>query len=422
MLRFLSHRHLLLTLLFTIGLHAISAPSASADSIMSGAVAGVGGIGNPVTGDADTMEWNPAALGESKYTFQFLVTPVSARLASDEFAIEAMIRLLNGTASPSDKQQLLAGLQGDELVAKANLNSGAYITLGGNGLGATVRSYAQGKLTADGAEILLVGGKPGKEYQLAGTQSTSTAFGDVRIAGVYSDPWLAQVLHITGFHMGGTLRYLQGLQYGWAQVSGATAKLVPDGEGGYQTVGDARLSSWQSQTGWGLATDLGLLIRVTPSVAVDASIVDLGQTWWHDVVQTDYEYQLDQTTQLGAFQSVRVTPTGVRPTWQLPTKFQTGVSISDNNGFVWSARYVKQLAGPDAGQQEWLLATQLDRWNVLPIRLAAKYNTTDTNLQFAFGFGLHLGPLVLDIGTPNLTGLLNRSKDASVSISTGLRF
>jgi hypothetical protein len=381
----------------------------------------MGGIGTPVTGDADAMEWNPAALGESNYSFQFLVTPISAKIFTDDWSIDSLYRILQDRCTPEQMDTLLEKLKDGNLRGYAELNGGTYLTLGGNGVGATVRGYASGAISADGAKVLFQGAEPGKTYNLTGTSAEGVAYSDVRIASVYSDPWLAKVLHIAGFHMGGTLRFIQGLQFMNAQVSGKTLEILKDGSI-YKKVGDGTLHTWQSSSGWGGATDLGLLIRLTPAIAIDVSLVDVGRIWWRDVTEKVHEYQVDAASGNGDYVLADEHPTDMRPFWTLPVKVRSGLSVTAGQGVLWSLQYSQTLAGSQAGNTQWVLATQLNRIEALPLRLAATYSSTRQDLKFALGAGIRLGPLMLDVGTPNLTGLLNHGKDTSVSISTGLRF
>lgn len=393
---------------------------AQAMELISGAVAGDGGLGSLSMGDADAMEWNPASLGEAKRTFQFIVTPVSTRITSDDWPIETVFRLLQGAYTPEERAALIANLKDGDLKSAFDLGGGAYISLGGNGLGATVRSHVVGSITADGATLLLLGGEPGKEYHLAGTQADGVVFGDVCISSVYSDPWLAKVLHITGFHMGGTLRYLHGLQYSRAWVEGSSVAVMQEGTT-YQKMSDARFMTWQSQSGWGVATDVGLLLRLTPAVAVDVSMIDLGAMWWQDAQETTFEYEVDAATGTGAFVPTGTIMTDDRPRLDLPTRVRGGLSVTAHNGYIWSLQYSKPLR-PEDGDTQWVVATQLNRFEALPLRLAAQYSNEAQKLTFAMGMGIRLGPLLFDIGTPNLTGLLSRGKDASISVTTGFQF
>jgi hypothetical protein len=388
--------------------------------LKTGARAGMGGLGAAVTGDADSIDWNPASLGETKHRIQFLITPVSTRVQIDDWAVETVTRLLDGTLPPEQYPQLLADIKGPSVRAMLELSGGAHITVGGNGVGASVRGFLHGQMAKDAVSLLLLENTIGTTYHLDGTEVEGGVLGDIRIASVYSDPWLARVLRISGFHMGGTLHYLHGLEYGKASASG-TLQVVEDG-GTYMKVGDGKVVTWRSQTGFGVATDLGVLLRLTPAIAIDASIVDLGHTWWYDVEETVFEYQVDPVTGRGSYVHTEARAVADRPKWATPASLRAGLSVKADEGVLWTLQYSRRLFGPKAGSEEWVLATELKRIPALPLRLGVRYTSDEPELQFSLGLGVHLGPLTLDIGTPDLTGLLYRTKDASLSISTGLRF
>jgi hypothetical protein len=386
-----------------------------------GVFASLDGVASPLTGDAGDVEWNPAALGETGYQLQFLVTPVSGRFRTDDWSIASAGSLLAGLLAPAERSSLIGELSEGDLKGSFDLRGGAHVAIGGNGVGATVRGHVQGKMTADAARLFLLEGVPGYTYQLAGTEAEGVIIGAVHVTSVYSDPWLAKTLHIAGFHMGGTLRYLHGMEYARAQMAGPTLEIVEEG-GEYKKLGDGRLYTWTSHSGWGLATDLGLLVRLTPSLAVEASIIDLGRTWWSKLQEAIYEYKVDAATGAGALEAVASRPVAGQPYWDLPGTIRGGISVEASPGVLWSLQYSRRLFGSQAGSYEWVLATQLNRLKFLPLRLGAKYSDGSKGLTFSLGVGVRLGALTFDIGTPNLGGLLTRGKEMSLAASTGLRF
>lgn len=390
-------------------------------AIPLGANAGSDGVGSPFSGDASDVDRNPAALGESGYRFQFLVTPASGRLRMTDWSIDSVIRAFQGLLTPEQQSELIDGLQDGELQVFSDLSGGARVAFGGNSAGANLRGYVQAKTSADAARLLLLGSTPGTVYDLEGTQAEGVALGTLDINSVYSDPWLANILHISGFHMGGTLRYLHGLEYARAQVSGSTLTIIHDGDA-YKRVGDGRIYTWRSSSGWGFSTDLGLMLRLTPSIAVDVSIVDFGRIWWHNVQKAVFEYRVDPATGTGTFENSGSHAIPHWTYWDLPTSIRGGLDIQASPGVLWSLQYSKCLSGPMADHYEWMLGTQLSRLEILPLRLGARYSSQSKDLAFSLGMGIRLGPLTLDIDTPNLGSLLTREKEAGLTVSTGFRF
>lgn len=394
---------------------------ALAVQITSGALAGLGGIGSPNTGNADDLNWNPAALGETSHRVQFWVTPISVRLRTDCWSTETVARLVTDSLG-SDKRAAAADEVPEEgLHWIMSVGGGAHGAWGANAIGATLRGHVYGAASADAVRLMLMGGEPGRRYLLEGTHAEGVVFGEGHIGSVYSDPWLAEVLHISGFHMGGTLCYIQGLGYARAEVRGPIVEITQDGDL-YHKLGDGRIVTTHSESGSGVSTNLGLLLRLTPRLAVDVSVTDIGRIWWRDIQETQFELRVDPQSGEGAYEPGETRAIAGQPYWNMPMALRAGVSLEPAPGVRWTLQYATSLVGPRAGHQEIGLAAQLARVEALSLRLGAKYSTYEESLSFSGGLGLQLGPLTLDIGTCNLVGLLAQGKEASVSVSTGLRF
>jgi hypothetical protein len=392
-----------------------------ASPITSGALAGLGGVGSPNTGNVDDMSWNPAALGETSHRIQFRVTPISVRIFTDRWSTETVARLLAGSLGPEKLPAAVEDVQEEGLNWTIGVGGGAHVAWGTNAFGATLRGHLEGAASADGTRLVLMGGEPGRSYLLEGTHAEGAVFGEGHMGSVYSDPWLAEVLHITGFHMGGTLCYIHGLGYAKAEVIGPTIEIAQDGDT-YRKLGDGRIVATHSESGFGMSTNLGLLLRLTPGLAIDVSVTDVGRVWWRDIQETHFEFLVDPQTGKGAYEQSETRAVAGQPYWNMPMALRAGISLEPAPGVRWSLQYAKSLVGQQAGHQEIVLATQLTQLEVLPLRLGAKFSTYEESLSFSGGLGIHLGPLTLDVGSPNLVGLLGQGKEASVSVSTGLRF
>ncbi|NLN17750.1 MAG: hypothetical protein GX162_00540 [Firmicutes bacterium] len=395
---------------------------ALATSISSGSLAGLGGIGSPHAGQADDMTWNPAALGETDHRMQFWITPFSLSVHSNCLSAEHLIPLLSGA---SDSERLSAILNDVQQEGGAHwtlgVGGGAHGSWGTRAFGVTVRGHIEGEMSAGAAQLLLMGGEPEHGYFLEGTRAEGVVFGEGYIGSVYTDPWLAEILHIDGFHMGGMLGYVHGLGYGRAEVKGPAVDIVWDGES-YRKLGDGRIVIAHSESGHGLSANFGLWFRLTPQLAIDVSVVDLGRIWWRDVTETTFELRVDPESGEGHYEQAETRQSSARPYWDLPLTVRTGVSLEPSEGVRWSLQYAKRLLGPMAGHHEIVLASELTPWERLPIRLGVKYSTYEERLSFSGGFGLRLGPLTLDIGSRNLLELLAKGKEVTISVSTGLRF
>ncbi len=414
-------RNLAVMALFGVLLGGRPALAAVPVEVSSGGLAGMGGIGSPITGNTDTMDWNPAALGETKYRLQFSVIPASAQLASDDWLAQDVWNLLTGVLPPEERRRLIGEIKDGRLSADFRLRGGALGTIGRNGVGASLRLHVQGDFTPDLTEYMLSGNMTNQKIDHAGSGAEMVLLGDYSISSVYSDPWLAQVLHITGFHMGGTLRVLQGLNYREAATTGEPISVVQQ-NGKFVKQGGGDIVSVRSNEGWGLSVDTGLFLRLTPAFAIDASLLDLGQVWWTDCYSERYTFQVDPVTGTGVYRQTEQQPVDMIKKWGLPTRFRVGVTAASGEHVLWSLQYARQLAGAAQDEAEWVLGIQLQRIKMLPLRMSARYIESSRRLLFSFGLGLELGPLTLDIGTSDLGSILGMGKQTGLAVTTGLRF
>ena len=392
-----------------------------AAQVGSGALAGLGNVGRPCTGNADDVSWNPAALGETKYRFQFLVTPISLHVSSDDWSIETVLSLLTGTLSPEDRAEIEASLDGGDISWSVDLRGGADLALGSNAMGGSLRSHARGTVSSGAASLVILGASPGRTYVLDGTDAEGVVFTEAHLGSAHSDVSVTEALRLSGFHVGTAVSYLHGLQYVKVRALDESLTVIEEG-GQYKKIGDGRFSTWISENGWGLSTDVGIWARVTPTVSIDASIVDLGRMQWQNVQETEYELVVDPESGESTHVNRGTRPIASKPLWDLPTTARAGLSFDSGPGVRCSLQYVHGLAGSQVGRREVALVTQLSRVKALPLRLGVKYSNDSEELSFSFGMGLHLGPLTFDIGSPNLAGLLGRGKEASIAVTTGLRF
>lgn len=387
----------------------------------TGGLISIGGIGSSLTGTTDSMDWNPAALGETPYFLQFSVTPVSAQLSTDDWSVRKIYELVQGELTLSERQELLGQVKDGTLTADFGLRGGAQGAIGSNGAGASLLVHVQGELNYDIIQLFLLGHTPGSSIEHAGSTLETLLIGDYHISSVYSDPWLAQTLHIKGFHMGGSLRLWQGIEYGQASIIGDPISITYE-DGIYKKNGGGDIIINRSQKGWGAAVDMGLLLRLTPALAVDVSVLDIGRIWWVDFEENRFTFEVDPQTGKGNYVQVAQKPIEMRVDWSSPAIVRAGLTAGFGKYVQWSLQYSQCLNGASKGEKEWTLGTQLNRFKSLPLRMSAKYVEGSQQLLFSMGMGLELGPLTLDIGTTDLGSLLGAGNETGIAITTGLRF
>lgn len=68
------------------------------------------------------------------------------------------------------------------------------------------------------------------------------------------------------------------------------------------------------------------------------------------------------------------------------------------------------------------LALEYTGVDFLPLRTGLNYSTLERDFDIAAGLGLYLGPLKIDVGISDLSGLFYRSKGVAGGISLRLEF
>lgn len=390
-------------------------------SVMPGCLTGTGGIGSPVTGNTDTIDWNPAALGETQYKLQFSVLPASAHLITDTWNLQQVYELALGSMTAAQRQELVSLIDDGFLTMDFQLRGGAMGAVGGNGVGASLRLYVQGKLSSDLAKFILEGNTVGETMDHTGSTAETALLGDYSVTSVYSDPWLAKTLHISGFHMGATLRVLQGMEYTQAHTAGDPVAAVRQADS-YAKMGSSDIIAYRSGQGWGVSLDTGIFLRLTPALAIDASLLGLGRVLWTDFRSERYSFTVDPVTGKATYVLVETQPLNITRFWDPPTTFRAGLTAASGKYVLWSLQYSRRLNGEAEGEAEWVLGTQLKRINMLPLRMSVKYTEGSNQLLFSLGLGIEIGPLAIDIGTSDLGGLLGMGKRGSIAVTTGMRF
>jgi hypothetical protein len=407
----------------------------------------------------DAVGVNPANLalpGTDLMTLTIL--PLGAYLGTDFLTYDLYSRYLTGKSElidlpMADKEIILDSFQGSMGTSRAEVAARLFgITLrtgGKSSVAFTVDYSLTGAATIPRpyAELLLLGNVPGSTFDVEGlavqafwARTYAVSFGTALPAPAFMT-WLAG---------GVSLKLVQG--YGYYEIEQLAASVHTGDDGllsgavtwrarSANTDGMANPlgSLFQNPAGYGVAFDIGLSGGLSDYLAFGVSVTDLGSMRWvRDVEQVSSDTAAVAESP-DAFKSIRALSNAIsrgRTTEQpftsvLPSMIRVGVALQ-----------VERLAGNDFPGQLLVALEYLDGigsnlllgeeprlslgleykplwW--LPLRSGFSAGGSSTT-QLAFGFGLHLGRLDIDVGTEDLFWLFKGRNSSSGSIGVGVLF
>lgn len=403
-----SFRGIILMVLLTACATAMAAPQAlqAAGPVGSAVSMGVAGAHAVDLEGLHAVTWNPAAMGLNRQTIQIGVTPAALRMVTSEGLSAPLIRFFLGAVSDAETAQLLETMSGDALGVAFQSRHVLQVALGKRlGLSASANAFVDGSLARDVIDLVANGPTVGHNYELGGTYLNWAGYFDVGAA-------TAVPVFSNQFHVGIAGRRLFGWGYGEARI--VTDAWVP---------GDPELAVIEvlsADEGHGFAYDMGLVWRLTPHTTADLSWLNVGSVTWTDPVLTTYAYDGDAA---GGSTLETLTQVPHDPVhWKTPQTIRLGLGIEANPSVRWALEVARDLGPSTSSDTRISVGAESRRIGILPLRFGIKYAVGGGDFVFAAGFGLHLGPLAVDVAVPNVSALLRGEREAGIAMSTGLRF
>lgn len=280
----------------------------------------------------------------------------------------------------------------------------------------------------------LDGGKVNYDFSRVQAQAGSFAFGGV--TAVFS---AAQYLglDIEDLVVGVAGRYLYGLAYGETDFAGTLQYIEEDGKARIVST-DLDFSVLYARQGQGWAFDAGVYAQVSPRLAVDVSVENVGQVVWTGVSSRRYyrpgewellsfgfdpeTYELDfQFADGEELQEEELTDLP-DITWKLPVRVRVGAQFEFDQqvtlrGNIRHVRYGNGAADFGIGGQ-----VEYRPVAFLPLTFGADYSTRH---QFALdgGMGLRFDHFSMQLTAQNLQSLFLKSgKGLGLAFSIGVEF
>jgi len=232
-------------------------------------------------------------------------------------------------------------------------------------------------------------------------------------------------------------RYLHGLAYGETDFGGELEYFEEDGSTRVVSR-DLDLKILQSRSGQGWAFDAGVMAQVSPRLAVDVSVANIGQVVWTDVSGKRWHREGEwELVRLGfdpetyEFEFEFADGEGFHPeditdveqiTWKLPVRTRFGVQYDFDRqvtlrGNVRHTRYASGDADIGFGGQ-----VEYRPLPFVPITVGADYSTKQ-QLMLDAGVGLRFTNFKLQLAAKNLHSLfLSEGKGLGLAVTLGLHF
>jgi hypothetical protein len=414
----------------------------------------------------DAIGINPANLAlPGSPSLSLTAFPFGIRLGTDFLNYGLYRQYLTGVSTDSgtvgyyltdkDKERILSGfssgvgtINGDvglKLVSVSIYSSG----FGGLGLGITERVGGRGTLPEDYLRFLFYGNSPGQTLNFADTQVRAWWLRDYSLS--YAQAFEnAFGLDLLAF--GVTAKYVAGFGYFDLEQTNTSfttsSQSVVTGHAQYlsRRAGTDFLSSGEGSsfalfpapagTGWGF--DFGIHAKLSSFLSLGASINDIGSLQWtHNARErrANGDFTIDDVFSKARQDSLKNVVEGTDQKisgfeTQLPTAAHVGLALqlgqSDFAGNLPNAvvafEYTQGFNEMPGNSRKPRLSAgmELRLLSWLPLRSGVSVGGADQK-SWAFGLGLHLGPVALDAATEDILSLLQPDQASKVSAGIGLR-
>ena len=394
---------------------------------LSAATVGAGVVGVDA-GSALSAAANPALLGLRQHGFQLSLTPIVGSLKNNAFTFADLRKLSESDWEPEDEQWFLQQIPdkdgawrlGADGAAGARLAIGP-VSVGGEAVLAVDAQLDKGilKFLLDEEPVI------DEHYSIARTGGSAMAYGELGGSLTVPVAPLARMLGVKAVHAGLGYKTLYGIGFAEVTTKGEGFEVVED-EHGRPVVEnfDAEITIVSGEKGRGSAFDVGVAVEINDNLYVDVAIINIGQLKWDDAQQRIYEAYIDHEADESEPQLKETGPAKDLANYAIdaPQTVRAGIGGKVGGAIRWAAEYSHQVKGPGKGTSTFGAGVELAYLKVLPLRLGMR-STSGSSPVYSAGFGVNLGLVTIDVGTPDLGAFLGgKSTEWAVAFSTGLRF
>jgi hypothetical protein len=384
---------------------ALVSPAALARELPGAGGAAGAGVSYPVEiGTAGSVRWNPAELGFNDHTIQVEFTPAALELVSkDANLLPAFTAFFNDEREKAI-EQIKNSTVSEFLTASFRSHHNVQVALGKYGFSFGAKLFGEAAITEDILDLLVSEPELGREYLVKDFKLDLAGYFDVGVSAAV--PIIKNRLYA-----GLTGKFLWGWRYGSATVEGEVLDIENE-------IPLAKMIS--AKDGKGYSFDIGLAWKITEHSFIDISLLNVGKIIWLSPEESTYTYQ--STPDGYQLELVSSQPLDENVSWYTPQTLRLGMVIQANPKVKWGGDVSYVLSGPKTGELMVSLGAETTALSKMPFRVGVQYSNKIDELIFSAGFGIHLGPLTIDVGIPNFNVLSGDGNLIGISLTTGLRF
>lgn len=397
---------------------------------LSAATVGAGVVGVDA-GSALSAAANPALLGLRQHSFQLSLTPIVGSLKNNAFTFEDIRKLSESDWEPEDEQWFLQQIPDKDGAWRLGADgaAGARLAVGPVSVGGEAVLAVDAQLDKGILEFLL-DEEPviDKQYSIARTGGSVMGYGELGGSLTMPVAPLARMLGVKAVHAGLGYKMLYGIGFAEVTADGEGFKVEEDpltGAPKVEDAVDARVKIVSGEKGRGSAFDVGVAVEINDNLFVDLAVVNIGEIRWEDAHRRIYKAHIkggdlstDPEAEMKEIDSEPLKDYAI----DAPQTVRAGIGGKVGGAIRWAAEYSHQVKGPGKGTSTFGAGVELAYLKVLPLRLGMR-STSGSSPVYSAGFGVNLGLVTIDVGTPDLGAFLGgKSTEWAVAFSTGLRF
>jgi len=388
---------------------------------------GMGGAYSALARDFEAPEWNPANLGLSDGS-RASVNIISGGFTvnNNSFTVSDYIKYNGEFLDESDKDKILASIPASGLAVDLSAEVSALdLSIGNIAFTYGVHGSSSFFIDRDPIKLLLLGNAVTHEATLSSTRGEAIALADLAASwGHVVRRWAGGELAV-----GGTLHYLQGLEYSKVVESVGGVSTT---EGGFE--GSGHLTLHSSHGGVGYSADAGLAARFGDGWRFSVSWRNaISRLYWgkrNEERILSFEMQpvtLEQSSQ----DPDRDSPVSTKDSSYSYGSFSSRLAPVIRLGIAkscrkttWSVDWEQALIeGPCQGVSPGVaVGLEYVPRSFLPLRAGLAFGG-DRQPRFSGGFGIHSGPYEFDMGAAKAeTPLPVDTRGLTVAFSFSLRF
>lgn len=245
----------------------------------------------------ETIDRNPAMLGESDYGFHLKFSPLFMQGWNNSWTAYQVVDYLvigRNLEEEGRKDELLDSISAGEFGLGTDVRSGLAFGSGSWGARTGIQAEASAALDKELFELVFEGADFTElEVNLDQTSIGGRAVADIGYSQAFPIDDLAEEmdLELESLYAGGGLHYLLGL--GWADGSfnGEVTSQFDDEDTHLKAEGDLnlRFASLQDGPGHGLALNAGIWGRINPELGAGISLNNLGFIRWGEIYEIKEE-------------------------------------------------------------------------------------------------------------------------------------